>query len=95
MEFIALYNASLHEYTITLRNYDGKDIDKIEKQVYEANITSLIPYYMYRPHNTEGMRYEFKGWISARDYLGNVSNPAIITTFVVDGDSTYYAYYVE
>jgi hypothetical protein len=50
---------------------------------------------MYRPHNTEGMRYEFKGWIGARDYLGNVSNPTIITNFIVDGDSTYYAYYEE
>ena len=95
MTFFALYDTPFRKYTITLRDYDGKDIDKIEDQIYDTNIANLIPYYMYRPHNTEGMRYEFKGWINARDYLGNISNPTIITTFIVDGDSTYYAYYVE
>ena len=95
MQFYALYNNPFRQYTITLRDYNGVDIDKIENQTHNTNITNLIPYYMYRPHNTEGMRYEFKGWIGARDYLGNVSNPTIITNFVVDGDSTYYAYYEE
>ena len=95
MQFYALYDNPFRQYTITLRDYNGVDIDKIENQIYDTNITNLIPYYMYRPHNTEGMRYEFKGWIGAKDYLGNVSNPTIITNFIVDGDSTYYAYYEE
>ena len=54
-----------------------------------------MPIYRYRPHPVDGMRYEFQGWIDAKDYLSNTSNPTIIKNFVVTGNITYYAYYVE
>ena len=94
--FIAEYVATKHPYSITLRDYDGSNIEhNIETQYYGTDITEQMPYYLYRPHPTEGMRYEFQGWISARDYLGNVSNPEIITNFIVTDDITYYAFYQE
>lgn len=94
--FVAQYVAVEHPYSITLRDYDGSNIDhSIPPQFYGADITSLMPFYMYRPHQTEGLRYEFQGWISARDYLSGTSSPEIIKTFIVQGDSTYYAFYEE
>lgn len=94
--FIAQYKATYHPYTITLRDFDSSDIEHdIGTQIYGTDITSKMPYYMYRPHPTEGMRYEFQGWISARDYLSGTSSPEILKEFIVKGDSTYYAFYAE
>lgn len=64
-------------------------------QEYGADITEEMPFYMYRPHNTHGMRYEFQGWISAKDYLSGKSDVTPITEFIVEGDTTYYAFYEE
>ena len=58
--FIAQYDKEYHPYTINLRDYDGTDIEhSIGKQIYGTDITSLMPFYMYRPHNEDKMRYEF------------------------------------
>ena len=94
--FVAQYDNPKRRYTIVLRDYDGTDIPhSMGTQEYEANITNLMPFYMYRIHNTEGMRYEFQGWISAKDYLSGKQNVTPITNFVVEGDTTYYAFYEE
>ena len=94
--FVAQYEAIKHPYKITLRNYDGTDIEhSIGTQFYGTDITNLMPYYLYRPHPTKDMRYEFQGWISARDYLSGTSSPEILKEFIIQGDSTYYAFYEE
>lgn len=94
--FIAQYKAIKHPYKVILRDYNGANIDhSIGDQFYGADITNLMPYYLYRPHPAEGMRYEFQGWISARDYLGGTTSPEIIDKFIIQGDSTYYAFYKE
>ena len=91
-----IYMVKKHLYTIVLRDYDGFNIEHdIEPQEYEADITSLMPFYRYRPHTTDEMRYEFQGWISAKDYLSGKSDVTPITNFIVEGDTTYYAYYIE
>lgn len=96
--FVAKYTPSARLYKIVLRDYDGTDIEhSIEPQIYEEDITTLMPKYLYREHpaKDQGMRYEFQGWISARDYLSGTSSPEILKEFIVQGDSTYYAFYEE
>lgn len=94
--FVAQYDATDHPYTITLRNYDGTDIEhNIGTQKYGTNITEKMPFYLYRHHNGNGMRYEFQGWISAKDYLSGKSDVTPIKEFIVEGDTTYYAFYLE
>lgn len=94
--FVAQYNSTLHQYSVTLRDSDGSDIaHSFGTQSYGSNITENMPYYLYKPHTTDGMRYEFQGWISSKDYLGGTSNPEVIQDFIVTTDVTYYAYYKE
>ena len=96
-QFYALFKETQHPYTITVKDYDGAilDINFGNKIYYGDDITNLMPIYRYRHHPVDGMRYEFQGWIDAKDYLSNTSNPTIIKNFVVTGNVTYYAYYIE
>lgn len=60
MIFAAEFSETKHPYVITLRDYDGSNIEhSIGTQVYGTDITNLMPFYMYRIHNASGMRYEF------------------------------------
>ena len=95
-DFIAQYNSETRTYTISLRDWDGSEIEhSIGKQPYNKDIGDLMPIYLYREHDRENWRYEFKGWISATDYLSGKTNVEIITDFIVTGAMTYYAFYQE
>ena len=96
-EFVALYQASKHKYIVKLRDFNGADIKEPFEVEYEKDARDQIPIYMYRQHSkeNEGMRYEFQGWISAKDYLSGTATPEIITNFIITSDVTYYAFYKE
>ena len=61
---------------------------------YNTTLTE-VPFYMYKPHSNEAKRYEFKGWITADDFLSGNSNPQIISDFTITSDLSLYAYYKE
>lgn len=92
MTFTPLFSQKYREYKVEIK--DKTDII-YSKTVSYGTILDDVPIYHYRAHKDSNKRYEFFGWISAKDYLSNNTNPTFITDFTITSDLTLYAYYKE
>lgn len=92
MVFTPLFSQKYRQYQVEIK-------DKTEmiysKTVSYGTVLEDVPIYYYRAHKDNNMRYEFFGWISAKDYLSGNSNPTFVTDFTITSDLTLYAYYKE
>lgn len=95
MTFTPVFSIKYRKYKVMAKDWDGSIIIDHSDGVSYGTVLTDIPKYVYRAHSNPTRRYEFMGWISAKDYLSGTTNPTYLTEFVITSDLTIYAQYKE